>query len=167
LLKFLFPVFAKQQFIEQMASQLFSKALIRAPSMAALAGSGRSIFIQRAMSSAPTPMRRGPATIAEQYKSPPVQDKSMLFHPTTWVKYWELTPVVFAVGFAAAICGSYIIYAFMKEEIHINPLNKNAPYEEYHHDHRTHLLYPHGPRQSKVPAEIVELKKQLGPYRAY
>jgi len=139
-----------------------SKALIRGPALA-----GRTIVVQRTLATVPTPTRRAATTIQEQYKSMTVEDKSSLFAPSTWVKYWELTPVVFSVAFAGLICGSYIIYAFNKEEIHINPFKKVAPYEEYHHDHRTHLVYPNGPRQSKVPEEIKELKKQLGPYRAY
>jgi len=143
-----------------MASMM--NALIRGPALAC-----RTVAVQRALSTVPTQTRRAPATIAEQWKSHPVEDKSDLFAPKTWVKYWELTPVVFAVGFAAAICGSYIVYAFCKEEIHINPFRKTAPYEEYAHEHRTHLVYPNGPRKSKVPEDVVELKKQLGPYRAY
>jgi len=138
-----------------MASMMLAKALTRGP----------ALVVQRSLATATAPTTT--RTIAQQYSGRSIEDHSVLFHPKTWVKYWELTPVVAAMAFAGGICGSYIIYAFCKEEIHINPFKKIAPYEDYHHEHRTHLVYPNGPRKSKVPEDIVELKKQLGPYKAY
>jgi len=113
--------------------------------------------------------KKAAQTIAEQWKNNPAEDKAILFSPKTWMKYWELTPVVFSIVFAGSICGGYILYAFNKEDVRLNPRQRNAPYEDYLlKEPRTHFMEPQGRRRIKdMPEEVREMKKQLGPYKAY
>jgi len=100
----------------------------------------------------------------QEWKPNPAFDKSKLFKLTTISKSYELLLLTLAVVFGGGMALSYMTYTLFKEDVRVNKHKKIAPYEEYAEEHRAHFIVPPNIHHAKLPADVVELKKALGPY---